>query len=162
MRRNRHNGIRAGRAGAERYLHWSFILYNPGELYLACDLSAVFHTTNFGVGWNVVDFRQLQGGRQAIAQFTSNPLVVYAIDYTGDLMTPTKSSDGGATWQQLTNDPTGGGAYALFADPGATNRLLISDYGSVYFSSNGGSSFTTNFTHDPSGAGCYVAGACFD
>src|SRR5689334_16468021 len=72
----------------------SFNPYSAGELYLACDMSEVFHTTNYGTTWNVVDFRQMQGNRQAIAQFTSNPLVIYAIDFTGDLMTPTKSSDG--------------------------------------------------------------------
>jgi len=44
-------------------------------------LSEVFHSTNFGATWGVVDFRQIQGGRQAIVQFTSNPQVLYAIDF---------------------------------------------------------------------------------
>jgi hypothetical protein len=135
---------------------------NSGELYLACDLSAVFHTTNYGVGWNLVDFRQLQGGRQTLMQFTSNPLLIYSIDLTDDLMTPTESGDGGVTWQQLAGDPTGGGAFSLFADPNATNRLLVTDYGTLYFSTDGGNSFSPKFTNDPSGSGCYVAGAFFD
>ncbi|MGA2747486.1 MAG: hypothetical protein ABSG59_01825 [Verrucomicrobiota bacterium] len=140
----------------------SFSPYSPGEMYLACDMSEVFHSTNYGAAWSVVDFRQIEGGRQAIVQFTSDPNVRYAIDYSNDAMTPTRSVDGGATWQQLPGDPTGGGAYALYADPGSTNRLLVSDYGDVYFSNDGGNSFELKFTYSPEDSGCFVAGAFFD
>jgi photosystem II stability/assembly factor-like uncharacterized protein len=131
-------------------------------MYLACDMSEVFHSTNYGTTWSVVDFWQIQGGRQAIVQFTSDPNVRYAIDLGNDGMTPNVTLDGGSTWQLLTNDPTGGGAYALFADPASTNRLVVSDYRDVYFSSDGGASFTTEFTYGPDGNGCFVSGAFFD
>ena len=145
----------------------SFNPASPGDLFMACDMSEVFHGTNYGETWGVADFRQIQGGRQSIAQFTSNPLVIYNLDYTsiggGDTVTPTVSMDGGATWRQLAGDPTGNGAFALFADPAGTNRLLISDYTQLYFSTNGGSTFSTVFNYSPaSGNGCYVAGALFD
>ena len=145
----------------------SFSPFNSGELFLACDMSEVFNTTNFGAAWSVADFRQIQGGRQSIAQFTANPLLLYSLDYTsiggGDTVTPTRSTDGGQTWQQLAGDPTGNGAFALFADPNATNRLLVSDYTQIYFSTNGGASFATVFSYAPaSGNGCLVAGAFFD
>ncbi|MGO8701393.1 MAG: hypothetical protein ACLQVY_27220 [Limisphaerales bacterium] len=137
----------------------SFSPFSPGEMYLACDMSEVFHSTNYGQGWSVVDFRQIEGGRQAIVQFTSNPNIRYSIDYSDDSTTPARSVDGGATWQPLANDPTGGGAFALFADPGATNRLIVSDYSNVYFSSDAGNTFNVEFTE---ANGCYVAGAFFD
>src|ERR1700722_4587791 len=140
----------------------SFSPFSPGEMYLACDMSEVFHSTNFGTSWSVVDFGQIQGGRQAIVQFTSNPNVRYAIDLSNDAMTPAKSVDGGTTWQQLAGDPTGGGAYALYADPGSTNRLIVSDYGDVYLSSDGGNTFDLKFTYSPDDSGCFVAGAFFD
>jgi hypothetical protein len=140
----------------------SFSPYSPGEMYLACDMGEVFHSTNYGTTWSVVDFWQIGGGRQAIVQFTSDPNVRYAIDLSNDAMTPTKSIDGGITWQQLAGDPTGGGAYALYADPGSTNRLIVSDYGDVYFSSDGGSNFDLKFTYSPDDSGCFVAGAFFD
>ncbi len=140
----------------------SFSPFSPGEMYLACDMSEVFHSTNYGAEWSVTDFRQIEGGRQAIVQFTSDPNVRYAIDYSDDAMTPTKSVDGGTTWQQLAGDPTGGGAYALYADPGSTNRLIVSDYGDVYFSSDGGSTFGLKFTYSPDYSGCFIAGAFFD
>jgi photosystem II stability/assembly factor-like uncharacterized protein len=140
----------------------SFSPFTPGEIYLACDMTEVFHSTNYGASWDVIDFQQIEGGRQAIVQFTSDPNVRYAIDYSGDAMTPTRSVDGGTTWQQLAEDPTGGGAYALYADPGSTNRLLVSDYGDVYFSDDGGNTFDLKFTYSPGDSGCFIAGAFFD
>ncbi|MDB6112798.1 MAG: BNR/Asp-box repeat protein [Pedosphaera sp.] len=141
----------------------SFNPFNSAELYLACDMSEVFRSTNFGTSWTPVNFKQIQGGRQSIIQYTSNSSILYAIDYTSiggaDSMTPTRSLDGGTTWQRLAVDPTGGGAYALFVDPASTNRLLVSDYANVYYSSNGGSTFNPKFT---AGGGCFVAGAFFD
>jgi len=154
--------VPAGPGGGGALFAPSFSPFLEGELYIACDMTEVFHSTNYGTTWSVVDFRQIQGGRQAIVQFTSDPNVRYAIDLSNDAMTPTKSTDGGTTWQQLTNEPTGGGAYALVADPGSTNRLIVSDYGDVYFSSDGGNTFATEFTYAPNGNGCFVAGAFFD
>ncbi len=148
-----------GPGGGGAFFAPSFSPFLPGEIYATSDMTEVFHTTNFGVNWGVTDFRQIEGGRQCIAQFTSDPNVRYSLDYSDDATTPTRSVDGGATWQQLPNDPTGGGAFALFADPAATNRLVVSDYSDVYFSNDGGNSFRNEFTV---GNGCYVAGAFFD
>jgi hypothetical protein len=148
-----------GPGGGGSFFSPSFSPYLPGELYVASDMSDVFHSTNYGAAWCVVSFQQLMGGRQALVQFTSNPLVRYGLDYSGDATTPTKSVDGGMTWQHLAGDPTGGGAFALYADPNSTNRLLVSDYSNLYFSSDGGDTFATEFTY---GNGCYLAGAFFD
>ncbi|HKP12435.1 MAG TPA: hypothetical protein VJZ91_10010, partial [Blastocatellia bacterium] len=138
-----------------------FSPHNANEIYLACDMSEQFRSTNLGASWAVTDFRQIQGNREAQVRFTSDPLVRYALDYTNDLTTPSRSTDGGATWKRLTSDPTGGGAYALFVDDGATNRILVSDYSHVYFSSDGGATFAQKFS-TASGNGCFVAGAFFD
>src|SRR5208283_2218571 len=59
-----------------------FSPFSPGEMYLACDMSEVFHSTNYGQDWSVVDFRQIEGGRQAIVQFTSDSNIRYSIDYS--------------------------------------------------------------------------------
>ena len=127
----------------------SFSPYTPGEMYLTCDMTEVFHSTNYGSTWSVVDFRQIAGGVRPSLQFTSDPNVRYAIDLSNDAMTPTKSIDGGTTWQPIAADPTGGGAYALYADPASTNRLVVSDYGDVYFSKDGGNTFDLKFTYSP-------------
>src|SRR5258708_13014342 len=78
----------------------SFSPYNAGELFMACDMSEVFHSTNFGASWAVLDFRQIQGGRQAVAQFTSNPQALYPVDFTADLITPPPTVHAASTSQQ--------------------------------------------------------------
>ncbi|MFP5262074.1 MAG: BACON domain-containing protein [Blastocatellia bacterium] len=143
----------------------SFSPHNANEVYLSCDMSELFHSTNLGGSWDLLDFRQIQGNRQSQVRFTSNPSVLYALDYTSiggaDSVTPSKSTDGGNTWRRLTSDPTFGGAYALFVDGNGTNNLILSDYSHVFFSSDGGASFSLKYT--AAGAnGCFVAGAFFD
>ena len=74
----------------------SFSPHNPNEIYISCDMSEVFHSTNLGASWDMQDFRQIQGNRESQVRFTSNPSIIFAIDYTGDLARPSKSTDGGA------------------------------------------------------------------
>jgi photosystem II stability/assembly factor-like uncharacterized protein len=143
----------------------SFSPHNSNELFIACDLGAVFHSTTLGTNWDTIHFRQLQGNRGALIQFTTDPLLLYTLDYTsisgGDTVRPSRSTDGGATWQPLASDPTFGGAYTLFADINATNRIVVSDYSSIYFSDDGGQTFAQKFaTNSPNG--CLLAGAFFD
>src|ERR1041385_7996142 len=75
----------------------SFSPFNPNELYISCDMSEVFHTTNLGATWDLYDFRQIQGNRESQMRFTNNPLIIFSIDYTDDAATPTKSTDAGLT-----------------------------------------------------------------
>ncbi|MDB6122846.1 MAG: BNR/Asp-box repeat protein [Pedosphaera sp.] len=151
--------ISKGAGGGGALFAPSFNPFSPGELWMACDMSEVFRSTNYGAGWTTADFGQIQGGRSAIVQFTSDPKVLYCIDHAGDLLTPTKSMDGGATWHALASDPTGGGAYALYADPNAANRIIVSDYNNLFWSTNGGTNFSSKYTV---AAGLYLAGALFD
>jgi photosystem II stability/assembly factor-like uncharacterized protein len=139
----------------------SFSPHNPNEIYIACDMSEVFHSTNLGVSWELKDFRQIQGNRESQVRFTSNPSVAYAIDYTDDLARPSKTTDGGLTWNRLTSDPTSGEAYSLHADPNSASKLIVSDYSHIYLSTDGGSTFAVKFTTS-SGNGCFVGGAFFD
>lgn len=139
----------------------SFSPHNQNELYIACDMSEVFHTANLGASWDLLDFRQIQGNRESQVRFTGDPLILYALDYTGDLARPSKSTDGGSTWNSLTSDPTFGEAYSLFADPGSTTTLIVSDYSHIYLSTDGGDTFGAKF-NTASGNGCFVGGAFFD
>ena len=141
----------------------SFSPHNANEVYLSCDMSELFHSTNLGASWGLLDFRQIQGNRESQVRFTSNPSILYALDYTSiggaDSVTPSKSTDGGLSWHRLTNDPTFGEAYSIFADIDSANNLILSDYSHVYFSSDGGASFSLKHTN---ANGCFVAGAFFD
>src|SRR5262249_46319154 len=95
----------------------------------------------------------LHGGNQlGRMEFTSNPLVRYALD--GDV--PSRSADGGLTWTAI--PPDSYDVYCLFADPLSTNRHLVSDYGTLKFSSNSGASYTDVFT----ASDLLIAGAFWD
>jgi photosystem II stability/assembly factor-like uncharacterized protein len=140
--------------------------FNASELYVASDMSELFHSTDNGASWKAVDFRQIQGNHEAQVQFTEDPNVLYSMDYTSsagvDHQRPAKSTDGGQSWHPLANDPTGDGAFKLFADPANHLRLLLSDYTTLYFSADGGTTWATRYTTTNSAAGLHLAGAFFD
>jgi photosystem II stability/assembly factor-like uncharacterized protein len=144
----------------------SFSPHNPDEMYLACDMSGLYHTTSLGASWALIDFRTVQGSRGARVQFTSDPQLLYVIDYSAvggsDFAIPSVSTDGGTTWTGLPGDPTGADAWSLFADYSNPDRILITDYSRLYFSSDGGLSFQLRYTAQDAGAGCHVAGVFWD
>jgi photosystem II stability/assembly factor-like uncharacterized protein len=144
----------------------SFSPHHADELFAACDMSELFHTTNLGETWSVVPFQEIQGARLCQVRFTNLPATLYALDQTpidgGDTRTPVRSEDGGATWTPLPRDPTGSEAYFLFADPSDSNRLLLSDYSELFFSMDGGQTFGHRFSHGAAGNGLYMSGALFD
>ena len=135
--------------------------HNSSEVYLACDMSELFHTTTMGKSWETVPFSTIQANLPTKIQFTSDPLVLYAIDTRSDALTPVKSLDAGQHFSALGQDPTQGETYAMFADPTGSNRLIISSYDNIFISLDGGSSFTSVY-HDTTGLGAYIAGAYFD
>ena len=61
-----------GPGGGGAFLCPSFSPFNPAELYVTSDMSGVYHSTNTGASWQILPFGQLQGGRGARVQFTSN------------------------------------------------------------------------------------------
>ncbi|MBN1673888.1 MAG: hypothetical protein JXR37_22760 [Kiritimatiellae bacterium] len=137
--------------------------HDPAVLFAQSDMRPLFRSVDGGAFWQTLDFRQIQGGIFPCGvQFTREPDLLYALDYAAvaldDAVTPAMSTDGGLSWSGLIGDPTGHGAYSLFADGNATNRLLVSSYDAIYFSDDCGQSFALKFaTND-----CHVAGAFFD
>ena len=146
----------------------SFSPYDAKELWISCDMSELFQTTTLGSAWRMVPFRRLQGNRESCVRFTADPKVLYTLDYTGDVRHPARSADGGKTWATLAMDPTGADAYGLWADPVnaggtvATQRLILSSYDTVFFSSNGGTSWNSVYVNANGGNGVRVAGVYWD
>jgi photosystem II stability/assembly factor-like uncharacterized protein len=138
--------------------------HDPDELFMATDMSAVFHSRDFGRSWETLSFRTIQGGFNSQLRFTSDPRIVYAIDlqgtFIGAIRTLVKSSDGGVTWNAPVTTPgTPGGAYFLFVDPHSTQRILYTDASRVFFSCDGGQRFTQ--VHASSWEGGMYAGGAF-
>src|SRR6266487_857645 len=114
--------ISRGPGGGGAFFGPSINPFNPDDLWIGSDMSDLFHSTDFGRTWDTVDFRMLLGGSQpGRMEFTSNPLVRYALNDS----VPARSSDGGATWTSIPPDIYSQSVYCLFADPQSTNRLLV-------------------------------------
>ncbi len=158
---------RSGPGGGGAFFSPSFSPFNSNELYTVSDMSGLYHTTNLGQSWTVADFREIQGGPASQVQFTSNPSILYALDFSdnssgGSSTAPSESLDGGATWHHVAGwDGTDDPAFSLFANPASTTQLLVTDNGNLFFSNNSGQSFTQVFT-DSTGQGCWVGGVFWD
>ncbi len=83
---------------------------DANNMYLQCDMSEVFHTSNGGESWDILHFQEMisTGGVNTV-EFTSDPNILYGVnmDYITDERFPVKSTDGGQTWSPTTADPTG-------------------------------------------------------
>nr|WP_294858559.1 T9SS type A sorting domain-containing protein [uncultured Fluviicola sp.] len=122
---------------------------DANNIYLQCDMSEVFHTTNKGGSWDIIPFHEMisTGGINTV-EFTSNANMLYAVnlDYITDERFPVKSADGGQSWSPTSADPTGADTWYLSADPQSTTRLLVASYDELFFSNNGGTSFQSVFS----------------
>jgi len=137
---------------------------NDNEYFVACDMSELFHTTNFGNSYSTVDFANVQGGHESAVRFTKNPLIAYTVSYPdGNNAQPAKTTDGGATWFILSGNPLlGDNIYSLWADYNNPNRVIVAGYSDLYFSSNGGTSFTPISVTANTANGILICGVFFD
>lgn len=136
---------------------------NNDEYYVACDLSGVYHTTDFGQHYNLVHFNELQGGHNSKVCFTTTPGLLYCVRYAHDQVEPVKSTDNGFTWNTLPGNPDQyEEVFSIWADYNQPNRVVIAYYGQIYFSNNGGNNFTLVHTALSNGSGCLIGGAFFD
>jgi len=133
--------------------------FNNQEIFMPCDMTELFHTTDQGETWDMVHFSEIVPWKHSKVQYTADPNILYAVafDFALDLTMPAKSFDGGETWNFIT-DPTGGGAYTILADADDTDRLLLSAYSSLYFSNDGGNSWNNVYA----ASDLYIGGAFWD
>ncbi|MES2629230.1 MAG: hypothetical protein V4616_09720 [Bacteroidota bacterium] len=137
------------------------------EFYVACDMSELFHTRNFGNSYQTEDFKKIQGGAHAEVQFSKVTGTMYSIDHTsgapGYVPVPVKTTNGGQSWSPLPGNPDNSEEiYSIHTDYNNPDRVLIAQYGSLFFSSNGGITFTNIRNAANSGSGLHIAGAFFD
>ena len=136
------------------------------ELFMACDMSEIYHSKNKGVSWSMLHFTTIQGGHDSKMQFTKDANIRYCIDYTSkdgiDYARPVKSTDGGKTWNTLAGNPYPYDvAYNLTADYNDPTRLILGFYGEIYFSKDGGTTFNKIYTCKDNGSGNHIAGTFF-
>lgn len=136
---------------------------NNSEYYIACDMGELFHTTNFGNAYDQVNFQQLIAGHNSKVCYTSSVGLLYSISYANNMVLPMKSADNGSTWTMLSGNPdVNEETFSIDADYNNPLRIVISYYGAIYFSSNGGTSFTSIHTATNIASGNLVGGVFFD
>jgi photosystem II stability/assembly factor-like uncharacterized protein len=120
-----------GPGGGGAIMAASISPFNENEFFLTCDMSNMFHTTNFGQTYSMIPFTQLQVQNQSKIQFTSNAKKLYVLNRPGGYV-PSKSYDGGANWTPAFN-PCFGSAFRLFSSPHDTVQVVVSDRTKIYF-----------------------------
>lgn len=139
---------------------------NPGndnEFYVACDMSQLFHSQNFGLHYDQVHFSKLQVFGNSTYEFTNDNNIAYSIYNDGNAGYPVKTIDGGQTWNVLSGnpDPTEQ-VYTLRADYYHPNRIVMGYYGQIHFSDDGGTTFSLVKNAANNGAGLRIAGVFFE
>jgi photosystem II stability/assembly factor-like uncharacterized protein len=135
---------------------------NNNEYFIACDMGELFHTTDYGATYSQVNFKQLIGGHNSKVCYTTTPGLMYCINYANDIVVPVKSTDSGVTWTKLAGNPDESEEiFTIDADYNNSNRVIISQYSAIYFSSDGGTTFKSIHTAATS-SGNVVAGVFFD
>lgn len=139
--------------------------FNPGntsEYFVSCDMSELFHTSSSGIVYDQIHFTEFIGGHNSRMCYTSMSGTRYSISYINDIGTPVVSADAGNTWNLIAGNPDANeDVYTIHSDYLNSQRIIISQYGAIFFSSNGGTSFTQIHTA-LTGAGNVVAGVFFD
>jgi photosystem II stability/assembly factor-like uncharacterized protein len=135
---------------------------NNSEYYVSCDMGELFHTTDYGDTYSQVNFQQVVGGHNSKVCYTSTSGLLYTISYANNMIVPMKSTNNGVTWTALAGNPDNTEeTYSIDADYNNPNRVIISYYGTIYFSNNGGTTFTSIHTA-ATGSGNTVGGVFFD
>jgi photosystem II stability/assembly factor-like uncharacterized protein len=117
---------------------------NDNEFYISCDLSALFHSTDFGNTYSQIHHTRLQVFNTSTYEFTNDPNIAYSNYNDGNTGFPVKTIDGGITWKVISayNLGTYGNVYNMSANFHNSNQLLIGAYGDILFTNNGGASFS--------------------
>ncbi len=148
--------VSKGIGGGGAFFVPSISPFDDNEFFTVTDMSAVFRSGDGGETWETINFTQIKASTICGVQFTSDADLLYGID-GGDYPKPVYSQDGGETWTAIPEDPTNNETFYFYADETNTDRLIISNYSSMFFSNDAGNSFTEIF-NTSEGGGVLVSG----
>ena len=137
---------------------------NDNEFYVSCDMSELFHSTDFGNSYSQVHHSRLQVFNTSTYEFTSNPKIAYCNFNDGNSGYPVKTTDGGISWNSLPgyNMDTYGEVYKTIANYNKPEQLIVGAYGDILFSNDGGNAFKLVKHAANMGAGLIIGGVFWD
>ncbi len=136
---------------------------NDNEFYISCDMSELFHSTDFGQTYSQVSFSKLQVFSTSTWEFTSNPDIAYSNHNDGNQGYPVKTIDGGISWSMIPGyDSNLGQVYQLRANYDNPSQFIMGYYGDIVISNNGGTTCMLIKHASSMGAGIILGGVVFD
>ncbi|MEO0312507.1 MAG: hypothetical protein RIQ89_2164 [Bacteroidota bacterium] len=137
--------------------------HDDDHFFVASDMSPLFETHNYGKSYQTVAAQVFQSGVYSRIGFTNNSNTCYAIDYTGDIAKGVKSINQGSSWQEMQGTNAINDAL-LFLKPNYHNslQLLVATYDRLYFSNDGGVSFSSVHQAANASIGLVVGGAFYE
>lgn len=124
---------------------------NPSVLYAGSEPGTFYRTADKGLHWVSVSDSLTTCGSNSIAVDPTNENIVYTYDGSANALL--KTSTGGTTWSVLSGF-TGGGGNAI-AIHRTTGRIVVTGSTSIYYSDNGGTTWTMS-------TGSTVTGTLYD
>lgn len=137
---------------------------NDNEFYVSCDMSQLFHSTDFGKSYDQFHFSTLQAnGANSTYEWTKDPKVAYFNQNDGNYGFPSRTKDGGLSWQVLpAHDPNDEGVYRMAANFAKPEQLLVNYYGDIFISNDFGNTYKLVKHTVNNGAGLVMGGVFFD
>lgn len=156
--------VSSGIGGGGSLFYPAISPHNSMEMYIPCDMTNMFHTRDGGKNWGILPFQSLTAIPQSRVGFTSDPAILYALDFNfaWDTWSAVKSVDGGSTWLPLPNSPLMESAFHIHSDINRTDRFIMADWCSIYLTEDGGSSFSSIYSTPGCNPNMWIAGAFFD
>lgn len=137
---------------------------NDEEFYVSCDMSELFHSSDFGLHYDQIPFQKLQAsGANTTYEWTENPEIAYSNHNDGNNGYPVRTLDGGASWQVLPgHDPDNEAVYRMAANYQKPNQLLLNYYGDIFITHDFGTTFQLVKHASNNGVGLIMGGVFFD
>ena len=137
---------------------------NDNEFYVSCDMSQLFHSTDYGKSYSQVHFSKLQVFNTSTYEFTNDKNIAYCNFNDGNSGYPVKTTDGGNSWKALSAYSVSnyGNVYRIVANYNNPEQLIIGAYGDLFFSNDGGISFKLIKHAASNGAGLILGGVFWD
>ncbi len=136
---------------------------NDNEFYVACDMSEMFHSTNYGDSYSQMPFSGLQTMDVSTYEFTNVATIAYSYHNDGNNGYPVKTTDGGTTWTILPGYVSASGqVYAMKANYNNPNQVLLNYYDKIVLSNDGGVTFPVTVASTGGGSGAIMGGVFFD
>jgi len=136
---------------------------NDNEFYVACDMSEMFHSTDYGNTYSQMDFTKVQALNVSTYEFTNDANTAYTNFNDGNEGYPIKTTDGGATWVPVAGyDASMDMVYSMRANYNNPNQLLMDYYGEIVISNDGGATFSVVADAADMGVGLIMGGVFFD